>query len=415
MSRERAPLIVENGFQGNGFVSPRVFGAKGDGIVDDTAAIQTTINNAKTFNGGTGGTVVFDGPFRITSALSMDARVSLMGVGAGGATNEGPALFMDHPTNGMFSWVTTSSGKVKGRISNLLLSALQANTGDVFGNTSGLVLDLLLDNMVMNESTSGLLQGRVMDYEATASKLSMRNCKIHIAGATSSGLVVDSASARLTMVDCEWLTPTTYNAKLIDVQEGTLIATGCDFLAGLSPTFGTCPFINLGSTSANAIVLGNSFRGLDSNVQYAYAWSAAGRLVASNNTYDNGLRIITLSADPGLLALHSKLEMSPYDHVLSASPTPAIAPFYDEVTIELSNGAPTITLPYMLYPGRKFRLNILNTSGGSMTPAFSTHVSLATAPVNALANNGIGSYVFGVSDANTPGTMQWVLLSASNT
>ena len=53
------------------------FGAVGDGVTDDTAAIQAAIDAAKTVSGGL--VVVPPGTYIISSALEMDGRVSIMG------------------------------------------------------------------------------------------------------------------------------------------------------------------------------------------------------------------------------------------------------------------------------------------------------------------------------------------------
>lgn len=410
MSRTRASFTAEKGIQGNGYVSPRVFGAKGDGLADDLTPIQNAINAAKNFNGGTGGTVVLDGSYRISNSLAMDSRVSLEGVCSGTSTSDGGALYMDHATNGMFSWTVNAGGKAKGRISNLLLSAMQGNTGNVFDYTNGLPLDLLLDNVVFNPSTTGLLQGRFFGFEATGSKLAMRNCKIHMSGTAKSFLIVDSAAARVTLTDCELRTPTSYNTKLIDLQAGSLTAKGCDFLAGLTP--GTAPFINLGGTAAVAVSSDNTFRGSDGNVQVAYTWSAAGKLVATNNVYGDSV-FITALTDQGLLADHSKLELSPYDIFNDTTTTPSLPPLYDQLTYRLSNAsAPTITMPPILYKGRVFRFNIKNESGSGWTPTFSGHVPMAT--VGALSSGLSACYTFIANDVVTPGTVQWMLVSVAH-
>lgn len=57
----------------------KVYGAKGDGVTDDTIAIQAAINTAETDGGG----IVFlpQGTYKITSPLIMKSGVSLIGVG----------------------------------------------------------------------------------------------------------------------------------------------------------------------------------------------------------------------------------------------------------------------------------------------------------------------------------------------
>ncbi len=62
-------------------ITVSAYGAIGDGIVDDTAAIQAAIDAA---NNAGGGTVTFEGKdYLITSSLVMYSAVSLVGVGSG--------------------------------------------------------------------------------------------------------------------------------------------------------------------------------------------------------------------------------------------------------------------------------------------------------------------------------------------
>ena len=62
-------------------VSVKDFGAVGDGVTDDTAAIQAAINSAKTIGRAT--TVTANGTFKITSTLVVDAsNITLQGAGS---------------------------------------------------------------------------------------------------------------------------------------------------------------------------------------------------------------------------------------------------------------------------------------------------------------------------------------------
>ena len=69
-------------------VSVQDFGATGDGVTDDTAAIQAAINSFATTSSASatgGGTVFFPaGKYRITSTLLIGYGVTLQGLGAGG-------------------------------------------------------------------------------------------------------------------------------------------------------------------------------------------------------------------------------------------------------------------------------------------------------------------------------------------
>lgn len=98
-------------------VSVKDFGAKGDGVTDDTAAIQTAINYAATFGSGFGGEVVFPtGQYRYTTITISNSGVSLRG--------EGKAALVKTTAAGNGLLVIGPSGRIYGiNISNLSFSA----------------------------------------------------------------------------------------------------------------------------------------------------------------------------------------------------------------------------------------------------------------------------------------------------
>ena len=85
MGAETMPYrdIPEDEFANMKIVNVRDYGAAGDGITDDTAAIQAAIDAAK----GTGQkvTTVFipAGNYRLTDEISIDRRVNIQGTGVG--------------------------------------------------------------------------------------------------------------------------------------------------------------------------------------------------------------------------------------------------------------------------------------------------------------------------------------------
>ena len=158
MPIHRSPLRAYSGLQGNNCASPRVYGAKGDGVTDDRVAIQATIDHLKTLPGG--GTLLVDGLYRVTDTLEMDSRVSIEGVGSAITSSATSAIYIDHATHSMFNWGTISSGfgYTNQRISNVLLGAKQANNARVFAQDATHPLHLLVDNVTFNEGPSfGLL------------------------------------------------------------------------------------------------------------------------------------------------------------------------------------------------------------------------------------------------------------------
>ena len=88
-------------------VTPEMFGAKGDGITDDTQAIKNAISNVK----NSGGKVLIKNKYKITSTLTIPKGVSLIGLGDGlfvdnsilyaEIGNELPVIKFDETTTGI--------------------------------------------------------------------------------------------------------------------------------------------------------------------------------------------------------------------------------------------------------------------------------------------------------------------------
>lgn len=104
-------------------VTPEIFGAKGDGITDDTQAIKNAISNVK----NSGGVVLIKNKYKITSTLTIPKGVSLIGLGDGvfvdnsilyaEITGNSPVINFDGTTTGInlknFKIINTTSSLKK--------------------------------------------------------------------------------------------------------------------------------------------------------------------------------------------------------------------------------------------------------------------------------------------------------------
>ena len=104
-------------------VTPEMFGAKGDGVTDDTQAIKNAISNVK----NSGGKVLIKNKYKITSSLTIPKGVSLIGLGDGlfvdnsilyaEIANGSPVINFDETTTGIklkdFKIINTTSSLKK--------------------------------------------------------------------------------------------------------------------------------------------------------------------------------------------------------------------------------------------------------------------------------------------------------------
>jgi hypothetical protein len=87
-------------------VSVKDFGAVGDGVVDDTAAIQAAIDYVEMLNGGI--VNIPQGTFKITSTITVNSAKTVELIGQGGDANHNDGADQDTPTR--LSWHGAAGG-----------------------------------------------------------------------------------------------------------------------------------------------------------------------------------------------------------------------------------------------------------------------------------------------------------------
>ena len=113
----------------SGQLSVKQFGAYGDGVHDDTAAIQAAINWVASLNGGT--VFVPTGTFNVSSTININSPfVTFAGVGGGSihdsGVNEGPASLLSWTgaTNGTILSVSTINPSVNSEVADVSVSKI---------------------------------------------------------------------------------------------------------------------------------------------------------------------------------------------------------------------------------------------------------------------------------------------------
>lgn len=248
-------------------VKDTVYGALGDGSTDDTAAIAAAIVAAEV----AGGIVYLPaGTYRHTSALTLTAKVSLLGAGANATV-----LSIDHATaNNVVISGNTSYGQRF--ISGIRFTALQANTGLLLSR-SGIewchVSRCYFGGTYSNGSS--LVDLAAGDVNA---RFAIEDCRFDVASSTGSAIICTGAAAGSSGVSisrCAFVTPATCNSTLGIVAGKGLTMDSCTFDnsaatagtftcfkdgAGVSTALDAritnCDFGNGGGATVTAITLG---------------------------------------------------------------------------------------------------------------------------------------------------------------
>lgn len=184
-----------------GYVTPQDFGAVGDGVTDDTAAIQAALN-AVNANGSS----VFVPPasYKITSSLNITVTGTQI-IGSGW----GSQIIYD---GNVVSPAIKATGNVRAVIRDLRIS--QTNVSHL-----GTALDMsqlnssVADHLLIDASGSGVmpLNGIVLNA-STCLDNTISNCRINYGGNASSGINI-SGSSNATTIQNTRLIPQSDNAS----------------------------------------------------------------------------------------------------------------------------------------------------------------------------------------------------------
>ena len=219
------------------------YGAAGDGVTDDTAAVQACITAAQSAGGG----VVYLGPgaYRITSVLTVPSTVSLWGDSKQGAT----VIAMDHASNPALTFSGVSGTQPPQSVRGIQITALQANSGALI--TLGSQSSVLFDRCYIGSTFNS---GTLITVHATA-QARLDDCFMQVAsGSTSSMVSGGTIHARRTYFAP---TVTTYAPSDGFVYGAAIYLDTCFFSSGA--TTGTQNYVAWNSTTVVGDIRGCTF------------------------------------------------------------------------------------------------------------------------------------------------------------
>lgn len=257
-------------------VKDPTYGAEGDGVTDDAAAIQAAIDAA---NAAGGGVVYFPpGTYRTETFLNVSDGVSL--VGSGPTASE---ITRDDATNGDVINIQAQT-EHHSTISGLKITHSQASSGRVldFGAQAA---DTIVSNCVLgSSSTTGIV---VDGGSAAVQNVKLVDCSITYGGTTSDMISCPShTSGRWTISRCVFTPPATGMAAayvrgdLVDIRD-------CRFLNGTA-TSGTIAGYEASDTTIDSTISGCRFEtsgGATCTCIVLGAYTNTSRFIESGNDF----------------------------------------------------------------------------------------------------------------------------------
>lgn len=361
------------------------FGAVGDGVTNDQAAIQAALAAASAAGGG----VVFfpKGTYLTTSAIPLDNLVSMVGVGA-----DQCVVTVNSSTERVFQLLSSVNADAPFVVSGLTFQASQSNTGSqlYIGATGA---KLLVSNCVFGgNANSG---GIGIEYDANC-RLSVEKTWFNINSASFPAINGSGGAtgSSLRIRDCNVVSPASFSGSFFDLRNTTRASiTGCLFDGATNGTAGTYYAIRTNNVS---VITGNEFTGgFTAGINYTGGSIAT----AHSNVF---VAVLTRYVTSAILSKGSYLELQIAD--ISSSTTPAIPDGAGLCQFVSTTTVPMWAFPTKLYYGQLLTLMIYNNSGTGWGP-MSFPFSVATSNIGypSISNGGTAAIQFIVSDLTTVG------------
>ncbi len=387
------------GFQGGGRVSPRAYGAKGDAVADDTAAVRAAHDYCVSIGRGD---VILDGAFRITDTLTWNSAVSLVGVGVS-------TVYMDHPSKDIFS--ITGSITSPTRFENFYVAAAQANTGTVFLCASGSgAQHILIRNVMTNLSPeSGLVKGTIIYAGQANQTVVVQNCTLNVAAPVPSCIV--TGGSNLVISDSFFSPPGTSTTMMIEVRPGGSAQISNSSFVG-RPGGGVGGVFIYTNTSGTSTVSNCSFKGDGGTgtLWYAFGWAAGATVVHNNNLYGTASTPVNYTSPPPTLTDRlSKVDLLPGYTLANLNSVYTLLSGYRAAELTGISSSFTVNTPGRLFMGQRLRVAIKNGSVTNWAPVFgAAGIPNNMAAPGVLTVGSYGIYEFVVSDILS-GSPLWLM------
>jgi hypothetical protein len=402
-------------------VKASTYGAVGDGVNDDTSAIQAAATAASAAGGGT---VYFPpGTYKVTGGISFAAGVAVQGASSSAST-----IAM----SGTFASCLTFNGSGAGIYSFLRDLTITQTSGQVT-NTILLTASAYLRVDGCKIATTKAAGSAIND--SGTSHIILVACVIDhslgVAANNTRGIVLSSTTV-CTLIGVTFLYPATFNGKSVDASGANMGANiaFCDFQTG-SITTGTCTLLDMSGFLGNGpcCIAGNFFAAIGAGTPAITPWSfpvgtsGRGLMEIGNTLCQTGgttfsLQTSALAAGAATITGEGQLYATRVsrNYVITTDTTPITLPSATYSTVQVvksTNAVQTLNFDDPPGAGHFLTLAFNNNQGGAsgtITIGGTNVKGLVTFTVNA---NKVSYYHFrSVGVAAPAGKWYWSLIGS---
>lgn len=383
------------------------YGAVGDGVVDDTAAIQAALAAAIAAGGGT---VFFPtGTYLISSAIAWSHLVNIVGSGAALSV-----ITTNSAANArILTWTSGTARATPQLIYGITLQSTQSNSGEQL--YASVAVNWIVSNIRTGGSTTAIGTGIAV---TGASRLRVYNSRI-TCNTSSSGYTASTTTVAL-FQGCTFDVGTTSWTGSLAKPSGHTLFQRCMFDISTLTGAGTMYGVDVQDVGDFTAVRDCEFAYNAQNFTQAINLLAAATVFTQDNRFPAGCNVYQSAGV--MLAKGSYLQptgdatgtwlQGKVFRNNSIGTTPTI-PFCEVFEGRSVTTVPTVAMPPMYYPGQRVLVFLRNESGvGWVGNVVFTAAQFYGAVTTNAANTEVVIAEFIVSDLVTAGTYVWASSSA---